>query len=93
MKRSYKKNGTNEPIERSDVLRVSHWTKKGNYINEEARWIGQRIVSSILKISSFEISLLLNELLMNKNSIMQDELIDKRDRGEVVKIGSNYILT
>ena len=47
-----KKKGTNEPIERSDVWKVSHQTKKVDYINEEAR----RIVSSIFKIISFDIS-------------------------------------
>ena len=55
--RKKKKGGTNEPIERSDVWKISHRTKKENYINEKARKIGERIVSSIFIIISFGISI------------------------------------
>ena len=40
--------GTDEPIERFDVWKSSHRKKGGQYVNEEARRVGERIVSSLL---------------------------------------------
>ena len=40
--------GTNKPIDRFDVWKAAHQRKGGQYVNEEARSVEERIVSSLL---------------------------------------------